>query len=1356
MDFREVCEVFGGTIFFEEPRSNFATAYGQIEHREESLTEASDDERAAILLLKAIHAALVGSLFGDDESPKFLRYMRPLYEGEFGPRWEFRIKAYNVLVSSWQFYPPLFRFCSLERGPMAMLLNTISQAHVHNSRLVRELLDLVNEVDPLDELEFRIIREVWTLSHRALEAARMSNPSYLYHAFGCNNSNHKPEVFENCCSRLADVSELAEALNFDTISNYAQRLIFEVRQAQGSPDCSNLLNNPKKRYEATNDEVGIGICFILQADSLVSGPFTNPTALNLLPVDGWDYLGSDTNLSELNYIPTPPKGYSLNRESLTKDVSDLSKELGSMHLRETSKTTNDNRERETAVSAAISCYSKAEEIFLRAGAVRGQGLAIARRACTLLIQELLSRSYWDDRDKSILDEIKSLFEQSCELFENAGDIVLVKLTQMHLILLASHGNNDIYQVKHAIGEWGYENGNWTYAAQLGLLAFRLGDHLRYECGSSSKARLSYECASSVLSKLQNQGTAFFQLQCAIVSLLLSTSSSKAGKLYVQLAKFSFEQRVKVELEKAAEQDPSWSSAIGYFAMVLADLLIASCQKWENATTMREVCSEQLKLVESHDSKPGSLEWLKRKRAVIQIYALISEYQEDLDRGDWELGESKLTDFLGYTNISEDEDNDTKLARIDVCLHLREFDMAQDLLKTVDVHELLTEFRMGLASLPNPEDTLYARRRSIKAYEGILKRCISARDWKKAAELVELLESLSPDHFEYPGNYSCVEPWQRFLWIGLLQESQGSYELSFHSFRRSFLVFHHEWISVSDQDQRQSQLNHEDFNRIATALARFHLRRHNTAAPVLCISSRKVDRTKIRVIEQWNTDINLSKDGGQVDALEALERGKALSIAASLSFKAESSIADVREWDCTHHRFRTWLDLLTLGRPRNEDEEKEYQLLDKSALELELGANPLNVDRRPLSEQVLEYPDVLEGIPDDTVVIYYSLSEDGLALLSIARTGILSAIWNPYISASATRQMVCRYVGSIAKYKDSAPEDWLISLALSMSEVFIEPVEVDIETRSQVIFVPSGDLARFPLGALYMNNIPLTLQKAVFQVPSLSALFHLRERPIGTQTRVSVIARPGDIKDDGEAALPMAGIEALLVGQIFGSIPLDASGVSKNKFREELEGCSIMHLSTHGYFDTSAPMLSHISLQERFRVIDMLTVRTKAVLVIFSACVSGTGVTNKGDDVLGFSHAVLAAGARVYVGALWTANDLVTMIHMIMFYLELASTTEPRRLADIWGQATRILYFARPYHIKGLLEGYLKRWDDIEAAGLLPNQFVRNGRRKLQKAIDEWITPSGEPVLDLTHPYYWANFAMVGNASIMMHAAPKLD
>lgn len=53
---------------------------------------------------------------------------------------------------------------------------------------------------------------------------------------------------------------------------------------------------------------------------------------------------------------------------------------------------------------------------------------------------------------------------------------------------------------------------------------------------------------------------------------------------------------------------------------------------------------------------------------------------------------------------------------------------------------------------------------------------------------------------------------------------------------------------------------------------------------------------------------------------------------------------------------------------------------------------------------------------------------------------------------------------------------------------------------------------------------------------------------------------------------------------------------------------------------------------------------------------------------------------------------------------------------------------------------------MERDGLQPNTYVKNGRRKLEKARDEWISKSGEPTLNLKHPYSWANFVMIGNAN----------
>ena len=307
MDFREVCDFFGGSIFIEEPRGDFTEALIRIDRREANAINCSEDEKAALLLLRLIQAALAGKVTSVDGKPSYVTLVQSLYSGGFSKRWLFRTRSYVLLLSTWQFYPPLFRFCSLQRGPSNMLINTTVNPYAHNYRLVEQCLEMINDVDTLDQLEFCIFREVWTLSHRALEAARVSNAAYKFHSPAPTSPHHDPRIYENCCHRLAHVRDLAEELCFHTISSYAERLILEVRRAQGISTSEDDLDLLEKRYENSEDHVGIGICRVLRADAAVSSSFTNLSTFNLLPIDGWDYLGSDTSLEQHPWKPAMSK-----------------------------------------------------------------------------------------------------------------------------------------------------------------------------------------------------------------------------------------------------------------------------------------------------------------------------------------------------------------------------------------------------------------------------------------------------------------------------------------------------------------------------------------------------------------------------------------------------------------------------------------------------------------------------------------------------------------------------------------------------------------------------------------------------------------------------------------------------------------------------------------------------------------------------------------------------------------------------------------------------------------------------------------------------------------------------------------
>ena len=610
-----------------------------------------------------------------------------------------------------------------------------------------------------------------------------------------------------------------------------------------------------------------------------------------------------------------------------------------------------------AAERAMSCYEEADAIFSDVGAVRGRALIASHKACLLLLKEITPTDYWEEKDRAILRDIKVLLDTACQLFQACGDVMQFKLTQMHMSLLASQANDDVFEVQHKIGEWGSQSENWIFARQLGLLAFRFGDHLRYICGSIVRARWAYECVRHVLLKIPEQWTASFQLECAMTTLSLSTNDMSAGKLSLYIADLTFT-RLSLEMSEAAVKAPAWDHAKQFFGMVLADLKISAAQKWETAENMRKICHNQLHIVKlcvsSSDEPSARIQaWLTEKSRLINAYALITEYEEDIDKGDWESGHAKLANHLARMPPTENSELELNLARVDILLKLQKVEDACGVLQTISGDEVLNEVSAGFAFRHGNYLSLYQRRRVIRALENVLQRCIDSRFWTRAFYVKALLEALCPDYFLFPGNYSHFLPWQRALWLGLMEEAQGKYDVIYHSFFQSWALFHTEWQSINSFDLRNSLVTHKDYDRIATSIARFFLRMNTFDNKLRQVPVRSIPDKSVRLVRRWNRSLDMMDWDLLSEALGALERGKALSMAQSLSFDAEASVKDIKSWDRTRHRFRVWLDLLSLRRPRAGAEEEEYQELNNATLEEELKSHPLHrMDQRALSEQVL--------------------------------------------------------------------------------------------------------------------------------------------------------------------------------------------------------------------------------------------------------------------------------------------------------------------------------------------------------------------------------------------------------------------
>lgn len=100
--------------------------------------------------------------------------------------------------------------------------------------------------------------------------------------------------------------------------------------------------------------------------------------------------------------------------------------------------------------------------------------------------------------------------------------------------------------------------------------------------------------------------------------------------------------------------------------------------------------------------------------------------------------------------------------------------------------------------------------------------------------------------------------------------------------------------------------------------------------------------------------------------------------------------------------------------------------------------------------------------------------------------------------------------------------------------------------------------------------------------------------------------------------------------------------------------AFIHLATHGLINENQPALSRLYFGSgtedgRLYTSEIYNLKLESDLVTLSACETGLGKLSKGEGVLGFTRALLSAGANNIVVSLWRVSDTSTTDFMIDFY-----------------------------------------------------------------------------------------------------------
>ncbi|OZH52219.1 hypothetical protein AFK68_25810 [Hydrocoleum sp. CS-953] len=169
--------------------------------------------------------------------------------------------------------------------------------------------------------------------------------------------------------------------------------------------------------------------------------------------------------------------------------------------------------------------------------------------------------------------------------------------------------------------------------------------------------------------------------------------------------------------------------------------------------------------------------------------------------------------------------------------------------------------------------------------------------------------------------------------------------------------------------------------------------------------------------------------------------------------------------------------------------------------------------------------------------------------------------------------------------------------------------------------------------------------------------------------------------------------------------------SKEKFR-------IIHLATHGEFHPGSADNSYIQFWDtKLRLNELRQLRLyspQVELLVLSACTTAVGDE---DAELGFAGLAVQAGVKSALASLWYVSDTGTLALMTEFYQHLSKR-------PIKAEALRKAQLAMLRGDVHLENRHILRNGNQHLA--LPLELVREGKR------------------DLSHPYYWAAFTMIGS------------
>ncbi|HEY9747159.1 MAG TPA: CHAT domain-containing protein [Allocoleopsis sp.] len=298
-----------------------------------------------------------------------------------------------------------------------------------------------------------------------------------------------------------------------------------------------------------------------------------------------------------------------------------------------------------------------------------------------------------------------------------------------------------------------------------------------------------------------------------------------------------------------------------------------------------------------------------------------------------------------------------------------------------------------------------------------------------------------------------------------------------------------------------------------------------------------------------------------------------------------------------------------------------------------------------------------------------------------------------------------------------PSNQYLPTAQQLHKWMISPIEAELAAQKidTLIFCLGVGLRTIPLSALHDGQKFLVEKYSLARIPA----FTLTDTLYADIRKAPVLAMGASSFKD-QSALPGVPVELFLVARNTASRQffLNQDFTLENLQRQRTsQAFKIIHLATHADFQSGSPRRSYIQLwNDKLQLNEMqqLGWRSPPVeLLVLSACKTAIGDQ---DAELGFAGLAVQAGVKSAIASLWYVSDKGTLSLMSEFYRQLQT-------APIKAEALRQAQIS-------LLRGQVR----------IEDGQLRSSRGPFALP-PELVEVSNE---DLSHPYYWAAFTVVGS------------